>query len=207
MPTHDSRRSARVVVAAVGASAVIVLAMWLGLRTAEPGPGPAPAPVQASRIGVTPVATDSARRDHEVDDVDDDRLAALTALPMPREQLPAERARALDEPPPQIPAEPQLVAAAQARDAAVTTATEALQGVLEDRRSAIASVCRKGGGDPAQVFFQASFDATGKMLGHQVADNGTAPMGLRECVGKQPFSMKIPAPGAEVTVRATLSFP
>ncbi len=204
MPTHDSRRSARVVVAAVGASAVIVLAMWLGLRTAEPGPGPAPAAVQASRTGVMPVATDSARRDHEEDD--DDRLAQ-TALPMPREQLPVERARAIDEPPPQIPPEPQLVAAAQARDAAVPTATEALQGALEDRRSAIASACWKGGGDPAQVFFQASFDATGKMLGHQVADNGTAPTGLRECVGKQPFSLKIPAPGAEVTVRATLAFP
>lgn len=205
MSAHDSQRSVRVVVAAVGASAVIVLAMWLGLRTAEPGPGPATAAVQGSRIGVIPVATDSARRD-EVDE-DDGRIAALTALPMPREQLPADRLRALDDPPPQIPAEPQLVAAVANRDAAFPTATDALQGALEERRSAIASACWKGGGDPTQVFFQASFDATGKMLGHQVADNGTASAALRECVGKHPFSMKIPAPGAEVTVRATLSFP
>jgi hypothetical protein len=161
---------------------------------------------QASRIGVTPAALDSARRDHEADG-EDDRLAAVTALPIPREQLSAERLRALDEPPPQIPPDPELVAAARARDAAFPIATAALQEVLDERRAKFASACWKGGTDPAQVFFQVSFDATGKMLSHEVADNGKAPAGLRECVGKQPFSMTIPAPGAEVKVRATLSFP
>jgi hypothetical protein len=206
MPTHDSKRSARVVVAAVGASAAIVLVMWLGLRPAQPGPEPGTAAAQAPRIGVTPAATDSARRDHDGDD-GDDRLAALAALPVPREQLPAERVRALDEPPPQIPPDPELVAAVGARDAAFATATAALQEALDDRRAKIASACWKGGADPAQVFFQVSFDATGKMSSHDVADNGKAPAGLRECVGKQPFSMTIPAPGAEVRVRATLSLP
>lgn len=199
----SSERSTKVVAGTVAASVALVVVMWLALRPAQTEPGPAPAPVESPRIGVAPAEVDSARRDEGPDDSD----ARLVALPMPREQLPEDRARALDEPPQQIPPDPDLVAAAAARDAALPVATEALQAALDERQSAIAKACWKGGGDDSQVFVQASFDASGKLTGHQVADNGRAPAGLRECVGKQPFALKIAPPGAEVTVRATMSFP
>lgn len=202
--SSNSERATRVVVAVV-ASAAIVLVMWLGRRPAAPEPVPGKTPIAAAQVGVMPAAVDPARRGGAVELAAE--LPEATALPSPPEVMPVERARAREGTPVQIPVDPQLVAAAAARDAAIGPATQALQSALEDRQSVIASACWKGGGSPTQVFVQANFGASGTLISHQVADDGKAPAGLRACVDRQPLSLTIPGPGTEVTVRGILSFP
>lgn len=203
--TGRSEHGARVVVGSVAAGAALVLVMWLGLRSTAPAPAGEAAPVQAARVGVTPAAADPARWREVSDDPGERRMVA--ALPVPREQLSPERQRALDDPPPPIPGDPVLLAAAAARQSAFPVATEALAAALADRRPALARACWQGGSEAANISFQASFDASGALTDHQVADDGKAPAGLTECIRKQPFTLTIAPPGADVRVRATIVLP
>jgi hypothetical protein len=203
--TDRTRRDLRLVIGGVATGAALVLGTWLALRPAAPAPAPASAPAAQARVGVAPAEVDPARRLPVFDMPDEPRIAA--APPVPRLELSPERRRALEEPVPQTPRDPVLTAAVAAREAAIPSATAELEAALADRQAAVARACWKGGADGAQVFFQAQFDAAGKLTGHQVADNGQAPAGLTECVGRQPFAMKIPAPGADLTVRAAMTFP
>lgn len=205
--TGTSARGLRFVLVAVSAGAALVLGSWLALR----GPGPAPAPARSAapapqaQVGVSPAAVDPARRGEVFDMPDEPRVAAAPSSS--RAELSPERARALAEPVEQTPPDPVLTAAAAAREAAFPLATAELAGALAGRQPAVARACWKGGAEAAQVFVQASFSADGRLVSHQVADNGTAPAGLSECVGKQPLALKIPAPGVDVTVRAAMDFP
>lgn len=203
--TGTSARGLRFVLVAVSAGVALVLGSWLALRSPGPAPAPTPTPARQAQVGVGPAAADSARRGEVFDMPDEPRVAAAPSSP--RVELPPERARALAEPVEQTPPDPVLTAAAAAREAAFPLATAELAGALAGRQPAVARACWRGGAEAARVFVQASFSADGRLVSHQVADDGTAPAGLSECVGEQPLALKIPAPGVDVTVRAAMDFP
>lgn len=204
-PHGSIERSRRILLGSLAGSLVILGLAWWGLSGGEPPPAEPDPPKIAAPAEPRPAQSLPSRWDHDGKAGDEPPVVADAAPLQPPPELSPERERWLADPPPAYEPDPKIADAIAAQEKAMADATTALQEVLEGRRGALARSCLKGA-DSASVFFQANFDARGKLTGHQVADNGTTP-DVTACVGKQPFAMSIPAPGFDVRVRGTLSLP
>lgn len=186
-------------------SAALLLGTWLALRDTTPAPPPAVEEPVATVASASPPPEnlDTSRRVFAQLDGDEYRVAAAG---IPADVVEARLAARRDRPDPSPP-DPGVVAANQAHDAAYPIATQALADELVSRRSALGRACWKKGGPPsATLYVMTTFGPDGHLREHSVGDDGTIP-GLADCVRSQLTSLRIDAPGVELTTRAKLELP
>ena len=206
----------------VAASAVIVVAMYLALggRGAPAKPQTAEVAAPLALDGVRAADRDSARRsdDHPDDSpADDDPARAPIQLPMVQPVAEAELDERSRPTPPPEPGPPVVLseeeqAAQDAFFALRDKVADDVQRQLGKQESALAKACWKpeltGGAKSGTFSLNASFDASGALIGTGISDTrGGSPGGVGQCLRQQALAFKVPASGQAVTVDVELRLP